>query len=108
VYASDSFTELTGFAKDDILGRNCRFLQGPATDESKIAKIREAIKMGEDISVTMINYKADGTPFWNNLFVASLRDAENNVVNYIGVLVEVQGPENNDPEHGKSLPEKTM
>jgi len=108
VYASDSFTELTGFAKDDILGRNCRFLQGPETDESKISKVRGAIKMGEDVSVTLINYKADGTPFWNNLFVASLRDAENNVVNYIGVLIEVQGPEPSDPEHGKLLPEKVL
>jgi PAS domain S-box-containing protein len=108
VFASDSFTELTGFSKDDILGRNCRFLQGPETDASKIAKLRSAIKTGEDICVTMINYKADGTAFWNNLFVAALRDAENNVVNYIGVLVEVQGPEPGDPEHGKALPEKNM
>ena len=46
----------------------------------------------------------DGTPFWNKIFVAALRDAQNNIVNFIGVAVKVAGPEQGDPEHGKLLP----
>jgi hypothetical protein len=52
----------------------------------------------------MINYMADGTPFWNKLFIAALRDSENNIVNFIGVTVKVARPEPGDPEHGVLLP----
>jgi hypothetical protein len=52
----------------------------------------------------MINYTADGTAFWNKLFIAALRDAQNNIVNFIGVIVKVATPEPDDPEAGKRLP----
>lgn len=104
VYASGGFIELSGYSRNEILGRNCRFLQGPATDRSKIATIRKAIANGDDVSVTLINYMADGTPFWNKLFIAALRDAENNIVNFIGVCVKVAAPDKSDPEAGKVLP----
>merc|ERR1712174_99374 len=104
VFASGGFVTLTGYRMDQILGRNCRFLQGTDTSEKKIDQIRKAVASGEDISVTMINYMADGTPFWNHLFVAALRDEDFNIVNYIGVVVKVAGPEPDDPEFGKPLP----
>jgi PAS domain S-box-containing protein len=89
VYVSQGFLELTGYTLDQVLGRNCRFLQGPGTDQSAVEVIRKGIAEGVDTSVCLLNYKADGTPFWNQFFVASLRDAENNVVNYVGVQCEV-------------------
>jgi len=89
VYVSQGFLDLTGYTLDQVLGRNCRFLQGPGTDQSAVDVIRKGIKEGIDTSVCLLNYKADGTPFWNQFFVASLRDAENNVVNYVGVQCEV-------------------
>jgi PAS domain S-box-containing protein len=89
VYCSQGFLELTGYTLDQVLGRNCRFLQGPGTDQSAVEVIRKGINEGVDTSVCLLNYKADGTPFWNQFFVASLRDAENNVVNYVGVQCEV-------------------
>lgn len=89
VYVSQGFLALTGYALDQVLGRNCRFLQGPGTDQSAVEVIRKGIAEGVDTSVCLLNYKADGTPFWNQFFVASLRDAENNVVNYVGVQCEV-------------------
>lgn len=101
VYASDDFLSLIGYSRDDVLGRNCRFLQGPDTDKSKVEKIRKAIAEGEDVSVVMLNYKADGTPFWNQLFIAALRDTQNNIVNFIGVVVKVAGPPPEDPEGNK-------
>lgn len=92
VYASDDFLSLIGYSRDEVLGRNCRFLQGPDTDKSKVAKIQKAISEGEDVSVVLLNYRADGTPFWNQLFIAALRDTQNNIVNFIGVVVKVAGP----------------
>lgn len=89
VYVSQGFLELTGYTLDQVLGRNCRFLQGPGTDQSAVEVIRKGIKEGVDTSVCLLNYKADGTPFWNQFFVAALRDAENNVVNFVGVQCEV-------------------
>jgi PAS domain S-box-containing protein len=89
VYVSQGFLDLTGYTLDQVLGRNCRFLQGPGTDQSAVDVIRKGIDEGIDTSVCLLNYKADGTPFWNQFFVAALRDAENNVVNYVGVQCEV-------------------
>jgi len=89
VYVSQGFLDLTGYQLDQVLGRNCRFLQGPGTDQSAVDVIRKGISEGIDTSVCLLNYKADGTPFWNQFFVAALRDAENNVVNYVGVQCEV-------------------
>jgi len=89
VYVSQGFLDLTGYTLDQVLGRNCRFLQGPGTDQSAVAVIRKGIEEGVDTSVCLLNYKADGTPFWNQFFVAALRDAQNNVVNYVGVQCEV-------------------
>jgi PAS domain S-box-containing protein len=103
VFASDGFLELTGYERDQVLGRNCRFLQGTDTSQESVEEVRNAVKNGVDVSVTMINYTADGTPFWNKLFVAALRDAQNNIVNFIGVVVKVATPEPGHPDHGKTF-----
>lgn len=103
VFASDDFLTLTGYTREDVLGRNCRFLQGPETSNEKLDMIRKGLASGEDISVTFVNYTAEGTPFWNKLFIAALRDAENNIVNFIGVIVKVASPEPGDPEFGKII-----
>jgi len=89
VYVSQGFLDLTGYSLDQVLGRNCRFLQGPGTDQAAVDVIRRGVMEGTDTSVCLLNYKADGTPFWNQFFVAALRDAENNVVNFVGVQCEV-------------------
>mmetsp|Transcript_29390 Transcript_29390/g.45055 ORF Transcript_29390/g.45055 Transcript_29390/m.45055 type:complete len:473 (-) Transcript_29390:955-2373(-) len=104
VYASEDFLSLTGYARDDVLGRNCRFLQGTETSTTKVEEMRKGLAAGEDVSVCLINYKADGTAFWNKLFIAALRDAQNNIVNFIGVIVKVASPDEGDSEAGKTLP----
>lgn len=103
VYASDDFLTLTGYSQEEVLGRNCRFLQGTETCQEKVARVRKAVQAGEDVNVTFANYTSEGTPFWNSLFIAALRDAENNIVNFIGVIVKVVGPEPGDSEYGKVL-----
>lgn len=96
VFASPGFYKLTGYTSKEVLGRNCRFLQGPGTDTKTVEVIRKAVAIGADCTVCILNYKADGTPFWNQFFVAALRDSDNNIVNYVGVQCEVE------PEAGAS------
>jgi len=105
VYASDGFIEVTGYARDEILGRNCRFLQGPETNKAKVAKMKKAIEAGEDVGVCIVNYTAEGKPFWNQLFIAALRDANDTIVNFVGVTVKVSSPGPGDPEANMPLPD---
>ncbi|KAL3918907.1 MAG: hypothetical protein SGILL_004019, partial [Bacillariaceae sp.] len=90
VFATPGFYKLTGYTPEQVLGRNCRFLQGPGTDPKTVDIIRKAIATGSDCTVCILNYKADGTPFWNQFFVAALRDSDNCIVNYVGVQTEVE------------------
>lgn len=85
VYASQGFLSLTGYTLEEVLGRNCRFLQGPDTDPRTVDKIRHGIEKGDDTTVVLLNYRKDGTTFWNQFFIAALRDGEGNIVNYLGV-----------------------
>jgi PAS domain S-box-containing protein len=89
VYASQGFLNLTGYSLDQILGRNCRFLQGPETDPKAVERIRHAIEQGNDLSVCLLNYRVDGTTFWNQFFIAALRDASGNITNFVGVQCKV-------------------
>ena len=83
VFATPGFYKMTGYSQEQVLGRNCRFLQGPGTDPKHVDIIRKAVATGSDCTVCILNYKADGTPFWNQLFVAALRDSDNCIVNYV-------------------------
>jgi|Transcript_12391 PAS domain S-box-containing protein len=89
VYATQGFLNLTGYTLDQVLGRNCRFLQGPETDPKAVEKIRRAIEEGNDMSVCLLNYRVDGSTFWNQFFIAALRDASGNITNYVGVQCKV-------------------
>lgn len=89
VYATQGFLNLTGYTLDQVLGRNCRFLQGPETDPKAVEKIRTAIEEGSDMSVCLLNYRVDGTTFWNQFFIAALRDAGGHITNYVGVQCKV-------------------
>uniref|UniRef100_A0A7S1UBS4 LOV domain-containing protein n=1 Tax=Phaeomonas parva TaxID=124430 RepID=A0A7S1UBS4_9STRA len=85
VFASAGFMTLTGYAHEEVLGRNCRFLQGPDTDPVDVERIRNSINTGEEISVCLLNYKKDGSTFWNQFFITPLRDPVGNTVNFVGV-----------------------
>jgi PAS domain-containing protein len=83
VFATPGFYKLTGYTSKEVLGRNCRFLQGPGTDTRAVDVIRKAVASGSDATVCLLNYKADGTPFWNQFFIGALRDSDNCIVNYV-------------------------
>jgi len=83
---------MTGYSMSQVLGRNCRFLQGPRTDQATVAQIRKGIAEGADTSVALLNYKVDGTPFWNQFFVAPLRDLNGEVVYFVGAQSKIDRP----------------
>jgi PAS domain S-box-containing protein len=70
VFCNDAFTRLTGYGRDEILGRNCRFLQGPATREADVAAVRAAVAERTSVEVDIQNYRKDGTTFWNALLIS--------------------------------------
>jgi PAS domain S-box-containing protein len=88
-FASQAFLNMTGYTLNQILGRNCRFLQGPKTDAYHVHRLRMSIREGSDCSVCLLNYRADGTNFYNHLFITALRDTKGRIKNYIGVQCEV-------------------
>lgn len=73
VFCNQAFQKLTGYDRDQIIGRNCRFLQGPETDRDEVRNVREAIEAGEDIAVDLLNYRKDGSTFWNALYLSPVR-----------------------------------
>ncbi|KAG2444065.1 hypothetical protein HYH02_009008 [Chlamydomonas schloesseri] len=89
VYASEGFYAMTGYGPDEVLGHNCRFLQGEGTDPKEVQKIRDAIKKGEACSVRLLNYRKDGTPFWNLLTVTPIKTPDGRVSKFVGVQVDV-------------------
>jgi PAS domain S-box-containing protein len=84
VYASPGFVALTGYDTDAIVGRNCRFLQGPKTDSSVVTDIRNAIDNGDPIATIIRNYRNDGDPFWNQLFIIPIFDDDRNLIAFFG------------------------
>ncbi|XP_020080074.1 phototropin-2-like isoform X2 [Ananas comosus] len=89
VYASAGFFTMTGYSAKEVIGRNCRFLQGPETDRQEVAKIREAVRNGKSYCGRLLNFKKDGTPFWNLLTVTPIRNDSGKVIKFIGMQVEV-------------------
>jgi PAS domain S-box-containing protein len=79
VLANKAFLDLTGYEAYEILGRNCRFMQGEATSEETIAKLREVIAAGVEMNIELLNYKRGGTTFWNELHISPICDDSGNV-----------------------------
>ena len=89
VYANKAFERLTGFSQEDIIGYNCRFLQGEDRNQDARFIIAEAMKKNEGVEVTLRNYKKDGTLFHNRLKITPLFDKKNRVIYYLGVQYDI-------------------
>ena len=89
VYVSPSFERITGYARDEVLGKNCRFLQGKDTDREAVAVVRKAVSEARPCMVELLNYRKDGSTFWNELSLSPVRDPEGRLAHFIGVLTDV-------------------
>ncbi|MDB5520752.1 MAG: hypothetical protein JWQ82_349 [Tardiphaga sp.] len=89
IFANQAFQTLTGYEKDEIIGHNCRFLQGPGSDPKAVDRIRAAIKKGEPVDVDLLNYRKDGTTFWNALYLSPVRNDADQVIYFFASLLNV-------------------
>lgn len=89
VYANSAFLELTGYSLDEILGRNCRFLQGADRDQSALDVVRGAIDSGKPCTAILRNYKKNGTLFYNELSISPVFDSDQTLINFIGVQNDI-------------------
>ncbi|KTF69135.1 histidine kinase famiy protein [Sphingomonas sp. HT-1] len=89
VFANKAFLDLTGYEESEILGRNCRFLQGAETDRDAVAELREAIHRREAIALELVNYRRDGSFFWNAVFVAPVLDTDGELLYFFASQLDV-------------------
>lgn len=89
IYVNPSFVHMTGYSAEESLGKNCRFLQGPDTDPAAVDEIRDAIKEGRSCLVTLLNYRKDGTPFWNEFSISPIRDESGTITHFVGIQTDV-------------------
>jgi PAS domain S-box-containing protein len=89
VFANKAFLDLTLYEEEEVVGRNCRFLQGAKTERSDVARIREAIENQQSISLELLNYKRDGTPFWNAVFIGPVHDDTGKLLYFFASQIDV-------------------
>lgn len=89
VFVNKAFQLLIGYSRDECIGKNCRFLQGPKTDPHAVAKVRSAVETGDDIAIDLLNYKKDGTTFWNALYLSPVRGADGSVQFFFASQLDV-------------------
>ena len=89
MWANPAFERTTGYSLEDAVDRNCRFLQGPDTDPATVARITAALREQRAITETLLNYRKDGTAFWNQVAITPVLDADGGLVNFVGVQVDV-------------------
>ena len=89
IYANPAITRITGYSVEEMLGRNCRFLQGKERDQPEIKELQKAIYEGNACHVVLRNFRKDGTLFWNELTISPVRDDTGRLINFIGVSEDV-------------------
>ena len=89
VYVNPAFERTTGYTAEEVLGRNCRFLQDEDRDQPAVGELRAAVHEGRHCSVVIRNYRKDGTLFWNELSIYPVRDEERRVTNFVGVQNDI-------------------
>ena len=89
VWVNPSFCRVTGYSYEESVGQNCRFLQGSATDRVAVDELRRSLEAQQPVTVTLLNYRKDGTAFWNQLSVTPVFDGEGELVSFVGVQTDV-------------------
>ncbi|MGW8135770.1 histidine kinase famiy protein [Sphingomonas zeae] len=89
VFCNEAFSFMTGYSEQEILGTNCRFLQGPETDRDVVAQVRAAIERRDEIAVEVLNYRKNGSTFWNALFVSPVYDDAGELVYFFSSQLDI-------------------
>ena len=89
VYVNKEFERITGYDADTMLGRNCRVLQGEQTGPEAVAELREHVDAAEPVVVELVNYRADGVPFWNEVRVTPVTDDDGDVTHFLGIQTDI-------------------
>lgn len=89
VFINGAFLDLSGYTADEVLGRNCRFLQGPDTDAGTVTELRDALAAHKAVAVDILNYKKDGTRFWNGLFIGPVFDKQGELLYFFASQLDI-------------------
>ncbi len=89
VFANGAFFDLTGYTDEEVIGRNCRFLQGPQTDRRTVEEVRNALKEERAVAVDILNYKKDGKAFWNALFIGPIFDQDGKLLYFFASQMDI-------------------
>ena len=89
VYVNKAFCRLTGYMREEVLGKDCRFLQGNHTNQETLQDIRDALTKGNSTRVRLLNYRKDGSTFWNELSISPVVDEQGDVTHHIGVQKDI-------------------
>ena len=89
VYVNQGFERITGYDATTAVGRNCRFLQGERTDAEAVSTLREHVDAAEPVAVELVNYREDGTPFWNQVRITPVSDDDGDVTHFLGIQTDV-------------------
>jgi PAS domain S-box-containing protein len=96
IFVNKGFVNMTGYTTEEVLGRNCRFLQGGKKHQQGVLNIRKAINSRQSIQEEIINYKKDGTLMWNRLSITPVFDEENNITHFIGIQEDITAQKQRD------------
>jgi PAS domain S-box-containing protein len=89
IFGNPAFYRMTGYQPEDVLGKNCRFLQGRDTDRDAVSRIQKAIRTGTTCVVELLNYRKDGSSFWNRLSIVPIRDRRGLLTHFAGFQVDI-------------------
>lgn len=89
VYCNAAFEKITGYATEEVIGQNCRFLQGTDHQQPELDAIRQAIRQGTEAKAELRNYRKDGSLFWNELYIAPVKDQQGRLTHFIGIQTDI-------------------
>lgn len=85
IFCNPAFEQLTGYPRKEVLGKNCRFLQGDDRDQTELDRLRDAVRTGQSVTVTLRNYRKDGSPFRNELNISPVHGPDGTITHLIGI-----------------------